>query len=421
MNDNGFLKNDGSGNYSYTYPEITDVLTTGSSFGQVATSNGAGGIEMKNPVLSVTTFVKEKSPTGVFNLAHSSVVYNNQLFIGERATNPKIVKFSNLDDLSAYSSITITGTGSASAGLESGFYVSSIDKICFFVRDNTSGFDIVEVTPSTMAYTIHNFAGITGLSGVANTDGTYIYYANYNSIQKIRVSDWTIVASGSLSANMVNPHSIQVNAARGEFYMTGSGSSPIYMMKVNTSDLTYTEINLSSYVSHATDDMCFYDDGTTCKVFIGGELSVGINGYSGVIVETTNSNTLTSLHIKPSYGLFIDGKRVFNCGLDGYIQIFSVLDTTNISTFPLEGFVPNEILPVPLLGRTFFTHWDATSSVMAEFYIPLPDEEIFTKGIVLKLPVLSSAPSTPLEGMVYCGTDHHIYYHNGTTWRQLDN
>jgi hypothetical protein len=32
-----------------------------------------------------------------------------------------------------------------------------------------------------------------------------------------------------------------------------------------------------------------------------------------------------------------------------------------------------------------------------------------------------STPGTASEGDVYAGTDHHLYYHNGTAWVQLDN
>ena len=370
-NASGFLKNDGSGNFSYTYPEITDIKATGSTFGYVPTSNGSGGLEMRSPVLSVTSFIKQKSPTGIFNLAHSGVVYNNMLFVGERASNPKIVRFSNVNDLSIYSSITVSGVGSAGAGLETGFYVSSIGKVCFIGRNNTAGFDIIEVDPNTMAYTQHNFASITGLSGIGGTDGTHIYYSNYSTMYKIRVSDWTVVASNPLPANLQWPHSMSVNPARGEFYMTGSIIDPIYMIKVNTSDLSYTQINLSSYITHATDDMCFYDNGTVCKVFVGGEQFYGTEPYCGVVVETTNANALSAIHIKPSYGLFIDGVKIYSCSLDGYIQTFSALDPTNVSTFPLDGYSPNEVLTTST-GRTFLTHWNTTQSVMAEFYVPIP-------------------------------------------------
>lgn len=367
----GFLKNDGSGNFSYTYPEITDIKATGSTFGYVPTSNGSGGLELRSPVLSVTSFIKQKSPTGIFNLAHSSVVYNNMLFVGERAANPKIVKFSNINDLSVYSAITINNVGSAAAGLETGFYVSSINKVCFIGRNNTAGFDIVEVDPNTMAYTQHNFASISGLRITGGTDGTYIYAVNYQTMYKIRVSDWTVVASVAIPANIQNPHSIQVNVSRSQFYLTGSLVNPIYMAIVSTNDLSYTQIDLSGYITLATDDMCFYDDGTTNKVFIGGESFSGVEPYCGVVVETTNSNALSAIHIKPSYGLFIDGVKVYSCSLDGYIQTFSALDPTNVSTFQLDGYSPNEVLTTST-GRTFLTHWNATQSVMAEFYVPVP-------------------------------------------------
>ncbi len=40
---------------------------------------------------------------------------------------------------------------------------------------------------------------------------------------------------------------------------------------------------------------------------------------------------------------------------------------------------------------------------------------------LLKLNPLDDAPSPAEEGMIYADTDHHLYYYNGTTWKQLDN
>ena len=39
---------------------------------------------------------------------------------------------------------------------------------------------------------------------------------------------------------------------------------------------------------------------------------------------------------------------------------------------------------------------------------------------IIKL-IPSTAPTTPTEGMIYSGTDHHLYYYNGSSWIQLDN
>jgi hypothetical protein len=43
-----------------------------------------------------------------------------------------------------------------------------------------------------------------------------------------------------------------------------------------------------------------------------------------------------------------------------------------------------------------------------------------TLSAALKLAPLASAPSA-VEGTIYAATDHHLYYHNGTAWVQLDN
>ncbi len=40
---------------------------------------------------------------------------------------------------------------------------------------------------------------------------------------------------------------------------------------------------------------------------------------------------------------------------------------------------------------------------------------------VLKLTPSASPPVTANEGDIYADTDHHLYYFNGTDWKQLDN
>lgn len=40
---------------------------------------------------------------------------------------------------------------------------------------------------------------------------------------------------------------------------------------------------------------------------------------------------------------------------------------------------------------------------------------------VIKLTPTASPPAGATEGMIYADTDHHIYYFDGTSWKQLDN
>jgi len=44
-----------------------------------------------------------------------------------------------------------------------------------------------------------------------------------------------------------------------------------------------------------------------------------------------------------------------------------------------------------------------------------------TLGAVAKLTPTADPPASPAEGWIYADTDHHLYYHNGTSWLQLDN
>jgi hypothetical protein len=47
--------------------------------------------------------------------------------------------------------------------------------------------------------------------------------------------------------------------------------------------------------------------------------------------------------------------------------------------------------------------------------------EVVNWDTVLKLALRSDPPDPPAEGMIYADTDHHLYYYNGTAWKQLDN
>lgn len=40
---------------------------------------------------------------------------------------------------------------------------------------------------------------------------------------------------------------------------------------------------------------------------------------------------------------------------------------------------------------------------------------------VIKLTPTASPPAGATEGMIYADTDHHLYYHNGSNWIQIDN
>jgi hypothetical protein len=401
----GYLFNDGSGNFSNSYPEITSLRSTGATNGFVATANGSGGVDFRVPLENVSVFQKQKSPLSIFNKAHSSVVLNDQLFLGTRGVDPKIIRFSDINNLGTFSSTTVTGSGTPSGGLECGYYVSSINKICFSVKaaaGSSYGTDIVELDPSTMTYIKHTFTGATGSFQSSETDGTYIYLATSDYFKKIRVSDWVEVTSIPMTLDMYYPHSMKYNPTRNELYLTGANGdyNKFILWIVNTTNLSHVEVDLSQYIYTVTDDMCYYESGSVCKLFIGGERSVG--NYGGAVVDITASNALSGLETKPSYGMFIIGEKVYNCASDGFIQTFSALDPTNISTFPSKLIIPNEILATSS-QRTFFTNWDESTSYLSEFYIPVTMPELATLTNPMTTTgdiIYSSSGSTPTRRVI---------------------
>ena len=54
------------------------------------------------------------------------------------------------------------------------------------------------------------------------------------------------------------------------------------------------------------------------------------------------------------------------------------------------------------------------------FTVALAADQFEVSGVPIHLDP-QAQPSSPQEGMIYAGTDHHLYYYNGTAWKQLDN
>ena len=53
-------------------------------------------------------------------------------------------------------------------------------------------------------------------------------------------------------------------------------------------------------------------------------------------------------------------------------------------------------------------------------FAAVPGAQITLQGICQLTP--SAAPESPFEGMIYADSDdHHLYFYNGTAWKQLDN
>jgi hypothetical protein len=297
------------------------------------------------------------SPTYLFRYAQSAIAVGDQIFVGERDINPLIVRFTDPDDLSSYDSITTVGMGDLTRGLDSVCYSSVTGKLYFSGRYNSTGsLAIVEVDPTTLAYTIHPILGISGYLFSIDTDGTYIYGGGPSSFFRIRISDWLLDFETLYPIGYNDTTAVKVNSSRGVFYATsqgGGGGAFDQLAIVSMTDLSsYTIVSLTGYVSAPSDDIAVYDDGVTCKVYVAGRNN--IPNYGGACIETTAGNTVTGIDITPSNGFFIDNTIIYSAGRTGLIETFDESDPSTITQYDLgASFEIGEI--VFISTRLFLT------------------------------------------------------------------
>ena len=305
------------------------------------------------------------SDTDVFQYAHSSIVVNDVMFLGERKSSPYVVRFPNPDDLSVYTRQAIPGVGSAGQGLESVCYSSSTEKLYFGARDSATGYlAIVEVDPDDVSvYTVHVITSPSPIIAdlfVITTDGTYIYGGTDEVFFKIRISDWEVVQTTNfIASGFTDSHGAAISIDRGLFYVSSQyGVSKLAIVSM-TDISSYTIVDLSAHVSHPTDDICVYDDGDVCKVYVAGEWSYVGNGAASV--EITNGNLVEGIELLPSYGLWEHCGIIYSAAISNRIQWFDVDNpSVKAEAYIESGYIPNEILIIN--NRLFATKWAALGS-----------------------------------------------------------
>lgn len=357
-----------------------DCTTTTTTIGETTTTTTTCGL-----IAAYQTYVCEDMPTtttttcvsglgncsgsNIFEYAHSSIVVEGAIFLGERKDDAYVVKFPVPGNLASYSRETIAGIGGSYAlqGLESVCYSAVYRKLYFAaISDSTNKLAIVVVDPDTLVYQLINFPDIEASYFVITCDDDYIYGGNSTEFFKIRIADWTINDRVDFTLDgFADSHGAAINTSRSQLYITSQGISKLAV--INTDDISdYDIVDLSTFVSHPTDDLTFIDDGVTCKVYIGGEQAVA--SYGGVAVDTTDGNSLEGFDLLPTYGLFTDGTFIYSAAFADYkVQVFDPADPSNIVDNYLEyGFMPNEIVFVE--GKLYVTKWAAYgTSKMCEY------------------------------------------------------
>lgn len=109
-----------------------------------------------------------------------------------------------------------------------------------------------------------------------------------------------------------------------------------------------------------------------------------------------------------------DGDTLAQIGFKGYANDFATAAQIQAN---VSGTVGTPAVP----GKLTFSITDDTTRGFVNHLVLDGKTNTATINSILRLPPIADPPGSPLEGMIYADTDHHLYYHNGTTWKQLDN
>jgi hypothetical protein len=333
------------------------------------------------------------SNLGTFGYAHGTITIGNKFFIGTReGATSKLLRFNGtvLED-----SITIPCT--ADIGLES-ICKKSDDSRLYITRHYLGTSYIVSVNPNDFTDISYNV--ITGVNLTASpaicTDDTHIYGVEYGGppckFFKIAISGFTTTLTNNWTG-VDNGHAITYNSASNLLYAT---ATPGYFAKVNTSDLTYSQLNLTSVLSTLTDDLAFFPDYNNASlinfVVVGSEY-ISSTIPKGFALINVDNMTYQIFEMLPTYGLFTRLEEfqevLYNCSNEGFIQKIGIDDLvynltvqqrlpTTTYECRFDNGVPNEMM-FNSSGEIFITNWTSDAQLhkisLKEVNLPLATKE----------------------------------------------
>lgn len=331
-------------------------------------SNDVGYITSEDIPENVVKIVAS-TPNNQFAYAHGTVTIGNKMIIGTRqGANSKLLRYSGttLEEI-----ITIP---CYVAGLESIVKKSDESRI-YGIRYYNGVSYIWDADP--LDFTDINFNVVTGInltdSPAICTDDTYIYGVTQGSALffKIRISDWTTISTNSWTSR-TGGHWCAINTVDGLFYATNQAG---YLATVSTTDLSFTELDLTSYLQTITDDNVYipaeFNNFGYNALIVGGETKGNNTGLGACIVDV-DTNTIYPFDILPTVGLWAsnDYTKLYNTSNAGFIQVWDLQDIiwlvtvnqpyfNNTFTYRGNGF-PNELLQ-PTDGFLYMTNWDTVN------------------------------------------------------------
>lgn len=168
-----------------------------------------------------------------------------------------------------------------------------------------------------------------------------------------------------------------------------------------------------------------------------------LNDTGGFYIGIGTTTPATALHVvggvstlagaSMTDNIYLNGVSVFGGGTDGAnnkISYYAGGDAANISRGAYMTIAGNEGTTSPFGSGSVCIVTGNNTAAEFGIYTGAGSSKRLSVGYtghvtlasgVLSLTPRAAPPEDGAEGMIYADTDHHLYYHNGTTWLQLDN
>ncbi|MDE2040784.1 MAG: hypothetical protein KGI59_00125 [Patescibacteria group bacterium] len=299
------------------------------------------------------------SSSAVFNYAHGTLVADERLFIGSedsQTADGHLAVFYDPAHLGAYSLISVPRRGS----IETMAYDDTRRTVDFLISES-HGLHIYSIDPYTLIErSIASTSAIdAGDKPAIVTDGAYVYgITNTTPAEVFKVS----LRDGRLSYN-ANGHIPHGHSAA----LMTEGSSTFLYFGSNTSDVIEKVDAATLSVSAAVDlGTCHPSDDMPA---FGGYVYVGCEGAPyGFRINGVDMSVTRFTLPGDSLGLFVYGSDLYNCGMDGYLDVFPGMNLGSLRRYKVTGIressttsaLPpelNEILYEPVSHKLFLTIW----------------------------------------------------------------
>ena len=286
-----------------------------------------------------------------------------------------------------------------------------------FIGDS-SGYKNV---PSGNNGVYNNFIGYK--SGYSNSSGHHNTYIGWKSGYNVGPNAHYNIAIGNLSGYN-NSGSSNVFIGDNSGYRNTSGNQNVFIGAL-AGRLNKTG-NSNMFIGFGAGARDSSGYGNTFLGTAAGEWTiVGINNtYIGYLAGDSNNGS-SNVMIGNEAGMLVTGvsNNVF-IGVDaGYNNAAGASGNNSVFIGYKAGYYETGSNKLIIDNSQRSDENDARiKALIYGIFAASPADQMVSINAVLRLTPQASAPTSNLaEGNIYCSTTHHIYYYNGSAWKQLDN